>query len=79
MGNYLLQELRQKKGWTLTEAAENIGMSKSYLWDLESGVLKSPGLAKVLKIKKAYRVSLDRLIKSFVETETPLDSKSEEA
>jgi transcriptional regulator with XRE-family HTH domain len=56
----LMKSSRKGIGWTLEEAAEKIGCSKSYLYSLESG-LNEPSLRMAYAIHLAYDVALKRL------------------
>ncbi|MEJ3741956.1 XRE family transcriptional regulator [Actinomycetes bacterium KLBMP 9797] len=56
-----LRELRQQRGITLTELAEDTGISVSTLSRLESGGRK-PTLELLLPLAHAYQVTLDELV-----------------
>ncbi|MEU4422025.1 XRE family transcriptional regulator [Actinoplanes sp. NPDC024001] len=56
-----LRELRQKREMTLTQLAENTGISVSTLSRLESGA-RRPTLELLLPLAEAYQVSLDELV-----------------
>jgi len=52
-----IQELRKRKGMTLTQLAANAGISKSYLSNIERGVNQNPSI-EVLK-RLAYVLNAD--------------------
>ncbi|WP_346660174.1 helix-turn-helix transcriptional regulator [Amycolatopsis sp. QT-25] len=56
-----LRALRKREGDTLAAAAERTGISVSTLSRLESGV-RTPTLALLLPLARAYRVALDDLV-----------------
>lgn len=56
----LLRVYRKSYGWTLDEAAEKIGCSKSYLHGMESGA-NEPSLRMALQISNAYNLSMKRM------------------
>jgi transcriptional regulator with XRE-family HTH domain len=56
----LMRAHRKSAGWTLDEACEKIGCSKSYLHGMESGA-NEPSLRMAYQITLAYDVALRRL------------------
>jgi transcriptional regulator with XRE-family HTH domain len=56
-----LRRARQERGATLTEVAEQTGISKSTLSRLENGQ-RRPSLELLLPLAQAYRVPLDELV-----------------
>jgi transcriptional regulator with XRE-family HTH domain len=54
---------RKAIGYTLERAAEEIGCSKSYVWELENGK-SEPSLRIAAKIAKAYAVDLNQIAAS---------------
>ena len=56
-----LRRLRTQRGVTLTELAEQTGISKSTLSRLETGQ-RSPSLELLLPLAQSYRVPLDDLV-----------------
>lgn len=52
-----IQDLRKRKGMTLTQLAANAGISKSYLSNIERGVNQNPSI-EVLK-RLAYVLNAD--------------------
>lgn len=56
-----LKELRQRRGITLNELAEETGISISTLSRLEAG-LRRPTLEQLLPLARSYAVTLDELV-----------------
>lgn len=56
-----LRQVREQRGFTLTEMSERTGISKSTLSRLENGQRK-PSLELLLPLAQAYRVPLDDLV-----------------
>lgn len=56
-----LRQVREHRGFTLTEISERTGISKSTLSRLENGQRK-PSLELLLPLAQAYRVPLDDLV-----------------
>ncbi len=55
-----LRDLRNGRGWTLDELAQQSGLSKSYLSRIEDGE-RQPSLASLLSLTQAYGVALAAL------------------
>ena len=55
-----LRQVREQRGFSLTEMSERTGISKSTLSRLENGQRK-PSLELLLSLAQAYRVPLDDL------------------
>lgn len=49
-----MREARKASGWTLQEAADNLGISKGHLHDIESGRQKFPTLPLIQSIERVY-------------------------
>ncbi|HEV7242226.1 MAG TPA: helix-turn-helix transcriptional regulator [Thermoanaerobaculia bacterium] len=63
-----VRELRLKAGWTQEQLAEAAGITTTYTSDLERGT-KVPSLTIVLRISRAFRISVAELLRDFtVET-----------
>lgn len=60
----LLREFRGRSGYTLDEACEQIGITKSRLWELENGPCNMR-LGTAIKIAETYNVSLATLAHAF--------------
>ncbi len=59
-----VRELRLKAGWTQEQLAEAAGITTTYTSDLERGT-KVPSLTIVLRISRAFRVSVADLLRDF--------------
>jgi transcriptional regulator with XRE-family HTH domain len=55
LGPYLVR-LREGRGWSITDAAAHIGMSKSHLSQLEKGKIGLPNAALRRQIANAYSI-----------------------
>jgi len=56
----LLRETRKLSGETLEKAAKSLGVTKSYIWELEKGGA-APGLGVVQKAIKHYGITFDEI------------------
>lgn len=63
-----LRQLRLDAGWTQEQLAEKAGITTTYTSDLERGT-KVPSLTIVLRISRAFRMSVAELLRDFT-TET---------
>jgi transcriptional regulator with XRE-family HTH domain len=64
-----LRILRQRRGWTMRELAEKLGLAThGYIGDLESG-RRQPSLELALEIADIFGVSLDQLARDELELE----------
>lgn len=52
-----LNELRKKRGLTLEKLAEDAGLSKSYLWELENRESQRPSAEKLTALADALGVT----------------------
>jgi len=57
LGNHIAS-LRKRKGWTQTEVAEKVGVSRAFMCNLERGI-GDPGLQKVLNILALFSKTLE--------------------
>lgn len=57
-----LKQFRSNKGWTLRKAASFAGITSGYLCMLEQDK-RDPGMQVILKLCRAYSVTLDDLLK----------------
>ena len=57
-----LKQFRSNKGWTLRKAASFAGITSGYLCMLEQDK-RDPGMQVILKLCRAYNVTLDDLLK----------------
>jgi transcriptional regulator with XRE-family HTH domain len=58
-----LKELRGKKNFTQEDLADKVGVDRSYMGFLERGE-KNPTLRNLVRIAKAFDISLSELFKS---------------
>lgn len=54
--------LRQGKGWSQANLAENSGVPKAYISDLENGEAGKPNIQYMFSIAVAFEVTLDELL-----------------
>jgi transcriptional regulator with XRE-family HTH domain len=59
-----LRQLRLDAGWTQEKLAEAAGITATYTSDLERGT-KVPSLTIVLRISRAFRISVAELLRDF--------------
>ncbi|MGG4489234.1 helix-turn-helix domain-containing protein [Metabacillus idriensis] len=57
-----LRELRQEKGYSISELADLAGVSKSYLSYIERNIQKNPSLQFLQKISMTLEVDLEYLV-----------------
>jgi transcriptional regulator with XRE-family HTH domain len=57
-----IRSLRLGKGWSLSELAEQSGVSKAYISDLENGNAGKPNIQYVYSVATALEVTLDELL-----------------
>ena len=57
-----LRELRQEKGYSISELAELAGVSKSYLSYIERDVQKNPSLQFLRKIASSLEIDVEGLL-----------------
>ena len=72
-----LRTLRDKKAWSLDKLADETGISKSYLWELENRDKGSPSAEKLARIADALDVTSDFLLDD--ERSDPTDNELKEA
>lgn len=56
-----IKDAREDAGLSLSEAAELIGCTKSYLWDMEQGRATNPTITILVGLAKALDLYLDDL------------------
>jgi len=71
-----IKELRLKKGVSLQEMADAIGISKAHLWDLESGKSKNPSMELLMKISAYFNVSISSLVGEEPESDAKGEAKA---
>jgi transcriptional regulator with XRE-family HTH domain len=62
-----LRELRQKKGQSLQQVADGVGVSKAHIWELEKGTSRNPGMDLLSKIAEHFKVTVSYLSDDAVE------------
>lgn len=63
-----LTVLRAKKKISLQKLAEEVGVSKTHIWQLEKGVSKDPSLDIVKRIADYFNVSIQSLLSEDIES-----------
>ena len=53
-----LKELRLKKGQSLQQVADGVGVSKAHIWELERGSSTNPGLELLRKLAAHFSVTV---------------------
>ncbi|MDH5648584.1 MAG: helix-turn-helix domain-containing protein [Gammaproteobacteria bacterium] len=62
LGARLKQLRTDKKKGSLQNVADDIGISKAHVWELERGTTKNPSIELLKKFANYYSVSIDYLI-----------------
>lgn len=57
-----LRELRMRKGQSLQQVADAVGLSKGHLWDMESGNSKNPSIESLQRLSDHYGVTIGTLV-----------------
>ena len=65
-----IQELRKRKGLTLTQLAANAGISKSYLSNIERGVNQNPSIEVLKRLAVVLNADLKTLLRVEKQGET---------
>ncbi|OCA89885.1 helix-turn-helix transcriptional regulator [Pradoshia sp. D12] len=58
-----IQEIRKRKGMTLTQLAANAGISKSYLSNIERGVNQNPSIEVLKRLAFVLNADLKTLLR----------------
>ena len=58
-----IQQIRKRKGMSLTQLAANAGISKSYLSNIERGVNQNPSIEVLKRLALVLHVDLKTLLK----------------
>lgn len=53
-----LKKLRTKKGQSLQQVADSVGVSKAHIWEMERGTSTNPGLELLRKLAEHFKVSV---------------------
>ena len=64
-----LKELRQRKGQSLQQVADGVGVSKAHIWELETGKSTNPGIELLKRIAEHFTVTIASL------TDDTIDAK----
>ncbi len=57
-----LSRLRQRKGESLQDVAEAVGVSKAHIWELEKGRADNPSMGLVTRLADHFGVSVSFLV-----------------
>lgn len=57
-----LNELRMKKGESLQQTADIVGVTKTHIWELEKGKSSNPSADLLRKLADHFKVTVDYLI-----------------
>lgn len=71
-----LKTLRMKKGASLQEMADAIGISKAHLWDMESGRSSNPSMELLKKLSDYVGVSVGQLVGEEPAADAPTEAKA---
>ncbi len=56
-----LKDLRLRKGQSLQQVGDAVGVSKAHIWELERGSSTNPGLELLKKLAEHFRVTVEFL------------------
>jgi transcriptional regulator with XRE-family HTH domain len=62
-----LRRIRREKGLSQERLAELTGLSTNYVGEMERG-LKAPGLVVIVRLSRAFRVTVHELLADFTDT-----------
>jgi transcriptional regulator with XRE-family HTH domain len=57
-----LKQCRLKKGQSLQDVADSLGMSKAHFWELETGKSRNPSTDILIKLSNHFGVSIGWLL-----------------
>jgi len=57
-----IRELRLRKGQSLQDVADSIGVSKTHIWELEKGRSQNPTVDLLAKLADHFQVTISRLV-----------------
>lgn len=57
-----LKDLRMRKGQSLQQVADVVGLSKAHIWELETGKSSNPSVESLTKLAEHFNVSVAFLI-----------------
>ena len=55
-------ELRTKRNLSMQKVADEIGISKAHVWNLEKGIAENPSMELVVKLARLFRVGVADLV-----------------
>jgi transcriptional regulator with XRE-family HTH domain len=64
-----LKELRLRRGQSLQQVADSVGVSKAHIWELEKGTSTNPGLDLVKKLAEHFNVTVAFFLNEEAETD----------
>ncbi len=64
-----LKELRLKKGQSLQDIADAVGVSKTHVWELEKGRSQNPSVEMLTKLADHFQVTIRFLVGEELESE----------
>ena len=53
-----LKKLRVKRGESLQQVADSVGVSKAHIWEMERGTSANPGLELIKKLADHFKVTV---------------------
>ena len=53
-----LKQLRVKRGESLQQVADGVGVSKAHIWEMERGTSSNPGLELLKKLADHFKVTV---------------------
>jgi transcriptional regulator with XRE-family HTH domain len=57
-----IADLRRKKGESLQQVADAVGVSKAHIWELERGRTDNPAMGLVIRLADHFGVSVDYMV-----------------
>lgn len=57
-----LKELRLRAGQSLQQVADAVGVSKTHIWELETGRSKNPSMEMLAKLADHFKVTIKSLV-----------------
>ena len=62
-----MRQLRVKKGYSLQQVADAVGVSKAHIWELEKGRTHNPSLALLRALADLFGVTIGHLVNEDLE------------
>lgn len=66
-----LKELRMKRRQSLQHVADAVGVSKTHIWELETGRSSNPSLELVRRLAEHFEVKISYLVEETGDEESP--------